>query len=102
MKMIWAVVRWSRIKSVAAALKEIGASGCTVYPVRGYGEEWHVYEPLVHGGHYKLEVIVEDARVEQAVERIGQESWTGQPGDGILSVFGIDKVMQLRTKNALT
>jgi len=77
MKMICAVVRWSRIKSVAAALKGIGVSGCTVYPVRGYGEEWHVYEPLVHGGHYKLEVVLEDAQVEQAVARISEEAWTG-------------------------
>ena len=101
MKMIWAVVRWSKMKSIAAALKEIGVSGCTVYPVRGYGEEWHVYEPLVHGGHCKLEVIVEDAQVEQAVARISEEAWTAQPGDGLLSVFGLDTVMQVRTKKAL-
>ena len=48
MKMIWVVVRSSHVKEIAAGLKEIGVGGCTVYPVRGYGEEWHVYEPLVH------------------------------------------------------
>jgi nitrogen regulatory protein P-II 1 len=101
MKMIWAVVRWSKMQSIAAALKEVGVSGCTVYPVRGYGEEWHVYEALVHGGHYKLELIVEDAQAERAVARISEEAWTGLPGDGLLSVFGVDTVMQLRTKQVL-
>ncbi len=102
MKMIWAVVRSSEVKAIAQALKEIGVSGCTVYPVRGYGEEWHVYEPLVHGGHHKLEVIVEDPRVEQAVAQITEKAWTGLPGDGLLSVFGLDGVVHLRTKKGLS
>jgi len=98
MKMVWAVVRSSEVKAVAQALKESGVGGCTVYPVRGYGEEWHVYEPLVHGGHHKIEVIVEDDRVERAVREITERASTGVQGDGILSVFGLDTVVHLRTK----
>lgn len=100
MKMVWAVVRSSEVKAVAQALKESGVGGCTVYPVRGYGEEWHVYEPLVHGGHHKIEVIVEDDRVERAVREITERASTGVQGDGILSVFGLDTVVHLRTKKA--
>jgi nitrogen regulatory protein PII len=102
MKMIWAVVRSSRVKAVAQALNDVGASGCTVYPVQGYGEEWHVYEPLVHGGHHKLEVIIEDDRLERVMEEITEKVSTGLRGDGLLAVFELDKVTHLRTKKALT
>jgi nitrogen regulatory protein P-II 1 len=102
MKMIWAVVRSSEVKTIAQALKEIGVSGCTVYPVRGYGEEWHVYEPLVHGGHHKVEVIIEDDHVERVVAEITECASTGLQGDGLLSIFRLDTVVHLRSKTALT
>ncbi len=102
MKMIWAVVRSSKVEAIARALKKIGVSGCTVYPVRGYGEEWHLYEPLIHGGHHKLEAIVEDGQVESVVKEIAKQGWTGIEGDGILSVFDLDQVIHLKTKKAVT
>jgi nitrogen regulatory protein P-II 1 len=98
MKMIWAVVRSSKVEEVARQLKKIGVSGCTVYPVRGYGEEWHLYEPLIHGGHHKLEVIVLDDQVERAVKEITENSATGLEGDGILSVIDLGSVTNIRSK----
>ena len=102
MKMIWAVVRSGKVEAVARQLKRIGVTGCTVYPVRGYGEEWHLYEPLIHGGHHKLEAIVEEDQVEKVVKEIVEQAWTGLEGDGILSVFDLDKVVLLRIKKAAT
>ena len=98
MKMIWAVVRSGKVEAVARRLKSIGVSGCTVYPVRGYGDEWHLYEPLIHGGHHKLEAIVEEDKVENVVKEITEHASTGLDGDGILSVYDLDKVVPLRTK----
>ena len=102
MKMLWAVVRSSKVETIARALKTLGVSGCTVYPVRGYGEEWRLYEPLIHGGHHKLEAIVEDGQVDVVVKEITGQAWTGLEGDGILSVFDLDNVVHLRTKKAVT
>jgi nitrogen regulatory protein PII len=99
MKMIWAVVRSSKVDEIVQQLKKIGVSGCTVSPVRGYGEEWHLYEPLIHGGHHKLEAIVKDGQVESVVREITEEASTGIQGDGILSVFDLNEVVQLRTKD---
>jgi len=101
MKMIWVVVRSSKVEAVARQLKKIGVSGCTVYPVRGYGEEWHLYEPLIHGGHHKLEAIVREDQVESVVREIAEGAWTGIEGDGMLSVFDLDHVVHLRTKKAV-
>ena len=98
MKMIWAVVRSDKVELIARQLKKIGVSGCTVYPVRGYGEQWRLYEPLIHGGHHKLEALVEDDQVEKVVKQITENGSTGLEGDGILSVFDLDTVVLLRAK----
>jgi len=97
MKMIWAVVRSGKVEEIARQLKKIGVTGCTVYPARGYGEEWHLYEPLIHGGHHKLEAIVDDDQVDTVVKEIAEYASTGREGDGILSVFDLNDVVLLRT-----
>lgn len=96
--MIWAVVRSGKVEQIARQLKKIGVSGCTVYPVRGYGEAWSLYEPLIHGGHHKLEAIVEDTQTDQVVKEITRNGSTGVEGDGILAVFELKDVMSIRTK----
>jgi nitrogen regulatory protein PII len=98
MKMIWAVVRSSKIDLIARQLKKIGMSGCTVSAVRGYGEEWHLYEPLIHGGHHKLEAIVEDNQVDGVIKEIAENASTGLEGDGILSVFDLRSVVNIRVQ----
>jgi nitrogen regulatory protein PII len=98
MKMIWAVVRSGKVEAIARSLKSMGIGGCTVYPVQGYGDEWRLYEPLIHGGHYKLEAIVEDDQVEGVVKEILNNGSTGREGDGIVSVFELDDVMSIHSK----
>ncbi|MGH7847462.1 MAG: P-II family nitrogen regulator [Candidatus Binatia bacterium] len=66
--------------------------------VRGYGEHWHLYEPLIHGGHHKLEIVVEDEQVENVVKEIVKSSSTGRAGDGMLSVLDLQSVISLKTK----
>ena len=101
MKMIFAVVRSSKVDTITRSLKKLGVSGCTVYPVRGYGDQWNLYEPLLHGGHHKLETIVEDGQVEGAVREITEQGWIGVEGDGVLAVLGLDQTVLLRTKKVL-
>ncbi|MBI4487745.1 MAG: P-II family nitrogen regulator [Deltaproteobacteria bacterium] len=98
MKMIWAVVRSDKVDSIARRLKQIGVSGCTVTRVRGYGEEWHLYEPLIHGGHHKLEAIVEDDQADNVVKEIVEHATTGLEGDGILSIFDLSSVVNIHSK----
>ncbi len=98
MKTIWAVVRSGKVESIARALKSIGVNGCIVYAVRGYGEEWRLYEPLIHGGHHKLDAIVEDHQVDKAVKVISEHASTGLEGDGILCVFDLGSVVNIRAK----
>ena len=98
MKMVWAVIRSDKIAAVARRLKNIRISGCTVFPVRGYGEEWHLYEPLIHGGHHKLEAIVDSDQADDVVREIVEHAFTGLAGDGILAVFDLDHVFKILSK----
>jgi nitrogen regulatory protein P-II 1 len=102
MKMVWAVVRSSKVDEVAARLKSIRVSGCTVSRVRGYGDEWHVYEPLIHGGQHKLEMIVRNDQVDDVVKEITDHASTRLEGDGILAVFDLQSVVEIRSKERVT
>lgn len=99
MKMIWAVIRSAKVEAVTSALKSIGATGCTISRIRGYGEEWHLYEPLIHGGHHKLEIILPDDQAEKVAREITENAWTGLKGDGIVSVLDVGNVTTIRSKN---
>ena len=101
MKMVWAVVRSSKVDEVARRLKVIGVSGCTVSRARGYGDEWHVYEPLIHGGQHKVEMIVRDNQVDSVVKEITEHACTRLEGDGILAVFDLQSVVEIRSKKQL-
>ncbi len=97
MKMIWAVIRSSKIDLVANELKHAGIEGYTVYPVKGCGEGFHLYcDPLFHGGHHQLEAVVEDNQVEKAVTAITKNATTGLKGDGILAVLDLKYFTKIR------
>ncbi len=98
MKMVWAVIRSAHVERMTQALKSLGVTGCTVSRVRGYGEEWHLYEPLIHGGHHKLEVIIPDDQVEKVLSEIAEKAWTGLKGDGIASVLDVGNFVSIRSK----
>jgi len=67
-------------------------------PVRDHGEQWKLYEPLIHGGHHKLKAIVERGQIDKVIALIAEHSSTGKEGDGILSVFDLGSVVKIRSK----
>lgn len=97
MKMISAIIRSSKVNEVAHRLKNMGVPGCTAFSVRGYGDEWHVYEPLIHGGHHKLEIILGDDQVDRVVKEITEHAFTGVVGDGVLLVLDLGSVVEIRS-----
>lgn len=99
MQMIWAVIRSSKIDEVIRALKSLGVTGCTVSNVKGYGREWYLYEPEIHGELKKLEIVVEEQRMEEVGRAIIETAWTGLKGDGILAVHDLDHAVEIRPKD---
>ena len=45
----------------------------------------------------KIEVVMEDALLEQAIEAIQQAAHTGRIGDGKIFVTNIDEAIRIRT-----
>jgi nitrogen regulatory protein P-II 2 len=104
MKLVTAIIKPFKLDDVRQALTEIGAQGITVTEVKGFGRQ-RGHTELYRGAEYvvdflpkmKIEIAVDDARVEQVVETIMNTARTGKIGDGKIFVVDLDQVIRIRT-----
>ena len=104
MKMVTAVIKPFRLDDVREALAEIGVHGTTMSEVRGFGRQ-KGHTELYRGAEYavdflpkvKLEIAVDDERVDAVVDAVIGAAKTGQIGDGKIFVYSIDQAMRIRT-----
>ncbi|MBU6494362.1 P-II family nitrogen regulator [Pandoraea sp.] len=104
MKLIIAIVKPFKLDEVREALSAIGVSGITVTEVKGFGRQ-KGHTELYRGAEYvvdflpkvKIEVVVGDDVVDQAVEAIEQAARTGKIGDGKIFVTPVEQVIRIRT-----
>ncbi|RJS91878.1 P-II family nitrogen regulator [Salinisphaera sp. Q1T1-3] len=104
MKMVTAVIKPFRLDDVREALAEIGVHGTTMSEVRGFGRQ-KGHTELYRGAEYavdflpkiKLEIAVDEERVDAVVEAIIGAAKTGQIGDGKIFVTPLDQVIRIRT-----
>ncbi|MCD8553021.1 MULTISPECIES: P-II family nitrogen regulator [Seleniivibrio] len=104
MKKIEAVIKPFKLDDVKEKLTEIGIRGITISEVKGFGRQ-KGHTELYRGAEYvidfipkiKVEVVVSDELVAQAVEVIQEAAKTGRIGDGKIFIFSIDEVIRIRT-----
>ena len=104
MKKIEAVIRPFKLDDVKDALKGIGVAGMTVTEVRGFGRQGGHTETY-RGAEYKIdfvpkvriELVVDDAIVDQVVDTVTTAAGTGKIGDGKIWVTGVDRLVRIRT-----
>ena len=104
MKKIEAIIKPFKLDDVVEALSEIGVEGVSVSEVRGFGRQKGRTE-IYKGAEYvvdflpktKLEIVVNDALAEQAVEAIIRSARTGKIGDGKVFVYDVESVVRIRT-----
>jgi len=104
MKLITAIIKPFQIDDVKAALASAGVVGMTVSEVRGFGRQGGHTETY-RGTEYKLdfvpkakiELVVEDARADVAVETIVNAAKTGKIGDGKVWVTNVEEIVRIRT-----
>ena len=104
MKLITAVIKPFKLDDVKAALKTAGVSGLTVTEVRGFGRQGGHTETY-RGAEYQIdfvpkvsiELVVDDARVDDVVEAITQAAATGKIGDGKIWVIDVERLIRIRT-----
>lgn len=104
MKKVEAIIKPFRLEEVKDALAEIGITGMTVSEVKGYGRQ-KGHSELYRGAEYvvdflpkiKMELIVEEAQVDQVLDTIVEAARTGKIGDGKIFVSDIEKIVRIRT-----
>ena len=103
-KRIEAYVRINRLETVLQALEEVGVLGVTAEQVRGYGRQQGRTDKY-RGSTYalnlipkaKLEIVVVEEQLEDAIEAIVAASRTGEIGDGKIFVSEVLDVVRVRT-----
>lgn len=86
------------------ALTEIGAKGLTVSEIKGFGRQ-KGHTELYRGAEYtvdflpkvKIEVVVDDGLVEEAISKIAYSAVTGKIGDGKIFIMPVEEVVRIRT-----
>ena len=107
MKMIEAIIRPEKLEAVQQALAECDVYLMTVSDVRGCGRQ-RGFTEVYRGAEFqvrllpklKLEIAVNDAFVEAAIEAIvhaGRSGDTGQVGDGKIFVLNLEDCVRIRT-----
>ena len=104
MKMITAMVRPSKVDAIKSALVGLDVVGMTVADVRGFGRQKGQVERY-RGSEFtveflqklKLEIVVDDDKVDTVVSAVQDAARTGEIGDGKIFISPIDSVIRIRT-----
>jgi nitrogen regulatory protein P-II 1 len=104
MKKIEAIIKPFKLDEVKEALQEIGLQGITVIEAKGFGRQ-KGHTELYRGAEYvvdflpkvKIEVVLADNMVDQAVDAIQKAAKTGRIGDGKIFISPIEEAIRIRT-----
>jgi nitrogen regulatory protein P-II 1 len=104
MKKIEAIIKPFKLEDVREALMEIGVTGLTATEVKGFGRQ-KGHTELYRGAEYvvdfipkaKLEVVVDDDRVDVCVDAIIKAARTGKIGDGKIFITPVGRAIRIRT-----
>lgn len=104
MKRIEAYVRVNRLEAVKQSLEEAGITGLSVEQVRGFGRQQGQHDQF-RGSTYalnlvpktKIETVVADDQVEDAIKAIVDAAHSGELGDGKIFVSEVLEAVRIRT-----
>jgi nitrogen regulatory protein P-II 1 len=104
MKKIEAIIKPHKLDEVKDRLRQIGISGMTVSEVKGFGRTGGKTE-IYRGSAYvvdfvpkvRIDVVVKESMVAEAVQAIASAAKTGKIGDGKIFVTPVDEAIRIRT-----
>ena len=107
MKLITAIIKPHKLDEVRAALHAAGVEGMTVTEAQGHGRQ-KGHTEIYRGAEYavsfvpkvRLETVVPDTLVEEAVEAIASTAATGRIGDGKIFVLDVVQAVRIRTRES--
>ena len=104
MKLVTCIIKPFKLDDVREALSEVGVQGMTVIEVKGFGRQ-KGHTELYRGAEYvvdflpkvKIEIVIEDNLLDQAIECIEESAKTGRIGDGKIFIYEIEQAIRIRT-----
>ncbi|MFY0311416.1 P-II family nitrogen regulator [Leisingera sp. D0M16] len=104
MKKIEAIIKPFKLDEVKEALQDVGVQGLSVIEVKGFGRQ-KGHTELYRGAEYvvdflpkvKVEVVLDDDQVDQAIEAIVDAAKTDKIGDGKIFVSPVEQAIRIRT-----
>ena len=104
MKKVTAIIRPEKLEELKDALNEKGIHGMTVYEVMGCGSQ-HGWTEYYRGKEVmlnmipkgKVELVVNNAQVEDLIGLVCDVARTGEVGDGKIFVYPVEECVRIRT-----
>lgn len=104
LKLVAAIIKPFKLDDVRAALSDLGIQGMTVYEVKGFGRQ-KGHTELYRGAEYvvdyipkvKIEVAIDDDRLDEVVDAIIETARTDKIGDGKIFVMPLEGAIRIRT-----
>jgi len=104
MKLIVAVLKPFKLDEVKEALKTLGIHGMTLTEAQGFGRQ-RGHTEVYRGAEYevefvpkiRIEVVVDDAQVDEVANAIVDVAGTGKIGDGKVWILPVEEIIRVRT-----
>ena len=104
MKKVEAIIKPFKLDDVKDGLSTLGIKGLTVTEVKGFGRQ-RGHREVYRGAEYqvdfvskiKIEVIMDEEMVAEAVESIQEKARTGEIGDGKVFILPVEDAIRIRT-----
>lgn len=104
LKKIEAIIKPFKLDDVKEKLTESGIRGITISEVKGFGRQ-KGHTELYRGAEYvidfipkiKIEIVLPDNLVDDAVNIIMESAKTGRIGDGKIFVTPVEHIVRIRT-----
>lgn len=97
MKLVSAIVRTGRLERVEDALIEMGVPDITVSKVSGFAGR-RLLDRKELTPHMRVDVVIPGNQADRVAECICEAACTGLPGDGIVVVMPVEKVVKIKTR----
>lgn len=103
MKKLEAIIQPFKMEDVKNALTAMGVSGMTITEVKGHGRQ-KGHKEVYRGNEYvvdllpkvKVEMVIADAQVDEAIAAIISAARSGKIGDGKIFLYDVADAIRIR------
>ncbi len=98
LRLVVAIIRTFALEPVEKTLQEMGVRGLTVTRAKGFGAHANLFSGDWLVDQVKIEIYLEQDRVESIVAAILDTAHAESQGGGIVAVLPVEKVYSVRSR----